>query len=117
MKSPSEDIWWQNFLQATGITWEIGPPMNKDALGHLYWTLGIGGVKAEGAPWPLFASTEEFAQQFYLKYLLENLMGNTYIVWRITPTIDQHAHRIGRSDSASFYTIRSRLTSYPRKPT
>ena len=104
--------WIQTSLDKVGITAEIGPPRYMDNLGHLYRVLGIGGIKEEGAPMPLFAVTRELAMNYYIKDLLELLQTDRHIVWRTEPEVEQLKIPFARNPPELWY-VYSRLTTYP----
>jgi len=107
------DSWIDVFLDKAEITYEVGPPRSTDSLGCVYRTLGLGGVKQEGEPFPLVAITVDFAKLYYQKDLLEFLNGDRHIVWRTKPQIE--GGKLGQ-DRLSAFIVYSRLVSYPTRP-
>jgi|SRR5208337_3724424 len=107
--------WIDDLLLKAGISQEVGPPKSIDALGNPYVTLVIGGVKPEGEKFPLFATSKQAAKDYYIRYLLEFLQGNTHIIWRVEPEIEEYPIPINRArgEEGSLWAVYSRLTAYP----
>jgi hypothetical protein len=110
-------LWVREFLEAKGITYEIGPPMRYDQFGSEYTELLLR------APIPhrestrdrlvVLACTEEQAKTEYQRVLLVYLGNNRHIVWRVEPEINkvELRHRL----APPLFDVYSRLNAYPAK--
>jgi hypothetical protein len=108
----TSQLWVREFLEAEGITYEIGPPQRYDQFGEEYVTLQLGGPNYEtGEPRLIaHATTEEFAKTAYKAVLLKWLNGRHHIIWRIEPELD--CEKIGKF--VERWTIYSRLSAPKR---
>lgn len=92
--------------ESMDVTQEDGRPMATDSYGKTYVTFVVGGVKEEGAEFPLYATSAYSAIEFYLHFLRLHLENKKLVIWRGRPVLYNDGHR------GEKWQVHSRLTAY-----
>lgn len=112
--------WWEQYAQRKGLTWETGPPVNKDQHGNLYVTLHWAGPVGETELVSWFFGTFQELLDSFEESMTQFLGDNKHVIWRISPQFVEGRGPSNRRGSAGavylWGSIRARLTCYPEKP-